>query len=131
MSLNYLNLLLVFGSALSDFSLALGYPNHKPLSEYKPISPPSYRPSVPKSPSEYKQVFRKPPISVILQHPESSKKPLVGNHRPSPASSHPVSFNKPQLPPRRPEHPVSAGNNPPPPTRKAYVGHPPAENTGN
>lgn len=115
MFLNYLNLLLIFGSVLTDFSLAHRYPNEKLPSESKP-------------PPEYKQLFHKPPIPVILHHPETSKKPLVGNRRPSPASSRPVSFNKPQLPPTRPEDPASPGNNPPPPNRKEYVGHPPAEN---
>ncbi|KAK1379830.1 hypothetical protein POM88_026574 [Heracleum sosnowskyi] len=114
MFLSYLNLLIIFGSAFADFSLALGYPNHKSPTEYKP-------------PAEYKQLFHKPPIPVIFHHPETSKKPLVGSHRPSPASSRPVSFKKPKLPPTRPEDPVSPGNNPPPPTRKAYVGHPRAD----
>lgn len=118
MSLNYLNLFLIFGSAFTNnFSLALGDPNQRPLSEYKPISPLSYRLPVHKPSLENKHLFFKQPI-------------VDDNPRPSPAASTNCRY-KYKPPPARSEDPVSPDNNSPPPTRKAYVGHPLSEHAGN
>ncbi|KAK1379828.1 hypothetical protein POM88_026572 [Heracleum sosnowskyi] len=113
MSLKYLHLFLIFRLAFTGFSLALGYPNQRTPSEYRPISPPSYRQPGHKPSPEHQQLFHKPRMPIILRHPETLKKPLVKKHRPSSdVSTSPHYILEP--PPACPENPVCRGNNPPP-----------------
>lgn len=100
MSLNFLILLLIFGEMVFTApSLAFQHPSHKPPPEYKPISP-EYRTPIHQPPPKDTLNFHKPTVPVIPQHPETFEKPLVWNHRPSPAAKHPVYIgDKPRAPP--------------------------------